>query len=286
MKIAVHGSTGAQGAPVAAALAERGHDVKALTRTASTADAAQVSADLEDQASLEAAYAGADGVFVHLPIPLDASAPARWAAAIVGALANSDVKRVVFSTSGASLAASGADPMLQARFEGAKAFYAGLQSVADHVVALAPRLFLENLLLPFVSGPALTDGVLRYPLSADKPISWTSHFDVAQAVAIAFHDATPAGIYDIGHAPLLGEELAAELGSALGQPMRYEAISPSAFTEAASPLFGAEMAASVGALYAAFATDDTLMISADAAQLGVEKRLTLAQWAKRCLKGG
>ena len=142
MKIIVHGSTGAQGAPVAAALRAAGHDVVGITRKPSNADS--VAADIEDQASLEAAYAGADGVFVHLPIPSSPEDPVRWVPNILGALANSDVERVVASTSGASLADAGPHPMMQGRLLGTKAFYEGLRSVAESVVGLAPRLYLEN----------------------------------------------------------------------------------------------------------------------------------------------
>ena len=57
--IAVHGATGSQGAPVAAAFRAAGHDVRAVTRANG--------ADLLDRASLDAAYAGADAVVLTAP---------------------------------------------------------------------------------------------------------------------------------------------------------------------------------------------------------------------------
>ncbi len=202
MRIVVHGATGAQGSPIVVALAKAGHEVAALSRhpQAVLEGATPVAATLDDQSSLADAYEGADVVFVHLPMPADPDAPGRWAGAVIGAVAAAGVGRVVLSSSGASLEESGPDPMLVARLSGMRRFHEGLTEVADSVVVLAPRLFLENLLLPFVSGPLLAEGVLAYPLAADKPISWTSHLDVAEAVVVAVDSDIPAGVYDIGPA--------------------------------------------------------------------------------------
>ncbi|MDX3240877.1 hypothetical protein [Streptomyces sp. ME18-1-4] len=51
---------------------------------------------------------------------------------------------------------------------------------------IAPRFFLENLLLPPILDVVRTQGVLRYPLAADFPVSWSSHLDNADVAAALF----------------------------------------------------------------------------------------------------
>lgn len=283
MRVAVHGASGAQGAPVAEALRKSSHDVVAMTRTASTDDPSRVAANLEDQSSLEAAYANADAVFLHLPIPNEPDAPSRWIPAVLGALASSNVKRVVLSTSGASLTDAGPHPMLQGRLAGMKALHEGLRGVVDSVIVLAPRLFLENLLLPFVAGPIRSEGVLAYPLPASRLVSWIGHRDVAVAAVEALEGRAEDGVYDLGYNALTGQELTDQLGKGLGRPVAYEAITPEAFSARAQPILGEQAAAGVGALYEAFASDHTLEISSAARQLGLDRRIGIDGWAKETL---
>lgn len=282
MRVVVHGSTGAQGAPVAAELSSAGHDVVAISRQPGPGVTV---ADLGDQASLRAAYADAEALFIHLPIPSSPEAPGQWVSSVLGALPGANMKRVVVSTSGVALHDAGPSEAFQQRLAGTKAFVDGLDQVADSVVALAPRLFLENLLLPFISGPAIADGVLSYPIAADKPISWISHRDVAKAVATALDPETEAGIYDLGIDAITGDELARRVGVGIGKDLRYEAISPAEFTARATPLFGPDMAAGIGGLYELFATDHTLEIRADRPQLATADRLTVEHWAKDSMSG-
>ncbi|MCP4968707.1 MAG: NmrA family NAD(P)-binding protein, partial [bacterium] len=267
MKITVHGATGAQGGPVAAALRAAGHDVVGITRSTDPAPGL-VTADLNDQATLEAAYSEVDSVFVHLPIPSSPDDPSRWVPSVLGALETSNIQRVVLSTSGTSLGEAGDHPTLQGMFAGAQAFHAGLQGAVDSVVALAPRLFLENLLLPFVAGAVAAEGLLAYPLAADKPVSWISHEDVAAAAVQAFDPETEAGIYDIGHDAVTGIGLAEAIGRGIGKEVRYEPLTPAEFVARATPLFGPEMAAGVGGLYEAYAVDPTREIPGGSPQLG------------------
>jgi hypothetical protein len=114
---------------------------------------------------------------------------------------------------------------------------------------VAPRLYLENLLLPVIIGPAREEGVLRYPLPASFPVSWSSHLDVADVVVRLLTDARPIGVtgsagtastVSVGHLPgLTGPDLAAALSAHLDRDVRFEAISPEEFGELITPLFGA-----------------------------------------------
>ncbi|MFK4067024.1 NAD(P)H-binding protein [Streptomyces sp. NPDC029674] len=70
MTYVIHGATGAQGAPVVAALVAAGKPVTALTRNPdAVVDGARVvAASYSSVEELTEAYRGADGVFVHLPV--------------------------------------------------------------------------------------------------------------------------------------------------------------------------------------------------------------------------
>lgn len=282
MRIAVHGSTGAQGAPVVAELRDAGHDVVPLARQPRPD---VTPADLADPASLRSAYDGVDAVFIHLPIPTSPDAPGQWMTAVRKALEASDVQRVVLSTSGVAVHDAGPSDVLQARLAGTRTFIDGLHGVVGAVITLAPRLFLENLLLPFAVGPAIETGVLAYPLAADKAISWTSHRDVAQGVRTGFEVSTEPGTYDIGLPATTGHQLAAKIGTGIGRSVSYEAITPTEFATRATPLFGPDMAAGVAGLYEAYATDHTLEIETTRPQLATDGHLTIERWAQESLLG-
>ncbi len=283
MKVVVHGATGAQGSPVVSVLGEAGHEVVGLSRHdgPSAGGVTMTNADLSDESSLAEAYQSADAVFLHLPIPVEPDAPARWARAAISAVAAARVDRIVLSTSGASLDDTGPGPLLEARHQGMRHLYEGLVATAGSVVALTPRLFLENLLLPFVATPLTEQGVLAYPLPADKPISWVSHQDVAQAVLVAVDSATPAGAYDVGPTqPITGPVLADAVGRGLGRSVVYEAITPEEFARRAEPIFGPDAAQGIGQLYAEFASDPNLALPDNSQRLATDRMLSVEDWAE------
>jgi hypothetical protein len=77
----------------------------------------------------------------------------------------------VFSTSGFPI-----DPAIGGA---AAALAAGLaDSGASHAV-IAPELYLENLLMPYVIDSVCERGVLPYPIRADFPVSWGRTANVA-----------------------------------------------------------------------------------------------------------
>ena len=136
------------------------------------------------------------------------------------------------------------------------------RTILTAVVAL--RLYLENLLLPVVLGPVREEGVLRYPLSTSFPISWTSHLDVADVVTRLLTDASPTtGTVGVGHpSGLTGPDLAAAFSSRLGREVRFEGITPEAFGELITPLFGPAAAPVVG-LYRTLNAQDGNTIAED-----------------------
>jgi uncharacterized protein YbjT (DUF2867 family) len=231
MTYIVHGATGAQGSPVLSALAAAGLSAVAAVRDTSKVDGEAVAVDLSSVGSLAAAYEGADGVFLHLPLGHpDAQ---RQRALVIGeALRQAQPRRVVFSTSGFTIGAGGDDlvaPNVMARELAA--------SGVSHAI-VEPRLYLENLLLPPLLA-AVHEGVLSYPLRADYATSWSSHLDVAEVVVRLLQTPEVTGIVSVGALPgLVGADLADGFSRYLGAPVSYRAIAPEEMGEMIRPLFG------------------------------------------------
>ncbi|MER5964579.1 NmrA family NAD(P)-binding protein [Streptomyces sp. NPDC002057] len=274
MSYVIHGATGAQGAPVVAVLAAAGKSVTALTRNedAVVAGARVRAVDLLSAEPPIEAYRGAEGVFVHLPLGGEEDR-LRYAHNVLAALNEARPARVVFSTSGGTPPEM-ADAAVTTVVDGLR------ESGLSHAV-IAPRLFLENLLLPPVVGGAREEGVLRYPLGADYAVSWASHLDVADAVAALFDRPDVTGTVEVGQVPgVTGPGLADAFAAHLGREVTYEALAPAAFGEVLAPLLGGGAAAGVAGLYAFLGTLPDNAIGSDrTAQrlLGLTPR-TPVQW--------
>lgn len=263
MAYIVHGATGAQGSPVLSALTSAGRNAVAAVRhpEAVPAGIAARQVDLASAESLVSAYEGADGVFVHLPLGTPEAAAAQ-ARAVVEAVTRARPGRVVISASGQIVDQPGsplqapADSPIMTLIDGATG-----SGVPTAVVA--SRLYLENLLLPVILAPMREEGVLRYPLPASFPVSWSSHLDVADVVARLLTDASITGTVAVGHRPgLTGQDLAAAFSTHLGREVRYEGITPEAFGELITPLFG-PAAAPVVDLYRTLNEQDGNIIGED-----------------------
>ncbi|ABM10717.1 Conserved hypothetical protein (plasmid) [Paenarthrobacter aurescens TC1] len=187
--------------------------------------------DLSSVDSLTAAYTGADGVFIHLPL----AAPGTqedFARNVAGALEKTRPARVVFSTSG--YPASTEAPLTA---HGILAAYLGTSGLSYAVVE--PRLYLENLLLPPVLSVVKEDDTLQYPLKGSYKASWSSHLDVADVVVKLLTESRINGNVSVGSLPALsGADLARGFSAYLGTTIRYESISPKEFGIATVPLFG------------------------------------------------
>jgi uncharacterized protein YbjT (DUF2867 family) len=233
MTYVVHGATGAQGGPVVAALAAKGVLITALTRRADAdvACARTLAVDLASIEQLADAYRGAEGVFVHLPV-VDAETRKTYTANIITALQESRPERIVYSTSGFPV---DTDPMAAALADSGLSY-----------AVIAPRYYLENLLLPHIQEGIRSEGVLRYPLPTDFASSWGSHLDIADAAVALFEQRDVTGIVQVGQSPAVtGKDLAEAFATANDRDVVYEAQSPADFAALLAPLMGAEAAAVV-----------------------------------------
>jgi len=276
MTYIVHGATGAQGSPVVSALLAAGHSVRAAVRDTSKVegvDAVQV--DSSSVESLAAAYEGAEGVFVHLPLG-HPDAQRDQALAIGAALKKAKPARVVFSTSGYAVDVEGDSqdaPNVMAR---------ELAASGVSYAIVAPRLYLENLLLPPMIAAA-RQGELSYPLRDDYATSWSSHLDVADVVARLLTSTEVSGVVGVGALPgLLGSDLAEGFSEYFGTSVRYTAITPAEFGDMIRPLFGEDASAPVVASYEyRLGQPDEEIDQARSAQalLGVQPR-SVVEWLR------
>ena len=277
----IHGATGAQGSPVLSALTSAGRSAVAAVRHPEAVPAGVVArqVDLASADSLASAYEGADGVFVHLPMGA-AEAVAAQARAVVEAITRARPGRVVISTSGQIVDQPGS-PLQAPADSPIMTLIDGVTGSGVPTAVVAPRLYLENLLLPVVLGPVLEEGVLRYPLPASFPVSWSSHLDVAEVVTrLLTNDSPTTGTVGVGHLPgLTGPDLATAFSSRLGREVRFEGITPEAFGDLITPLFG-PAAAPVVNLYRALNAQDGNTIAEDSSAqglLGLRPR-PIGQW--------
>ena len=277
----VHGATGAQGSPILSALTSAGRTAIAAVRHPEAVPDGIVArqVDLASVASLASTYKGADGVFVHLPMGAPEAAAAQ-ARAVVEAVIQARPGRVVISTSGQIVDQPGS-PLQATADSPIMTLIDGVTGSGVPTAVVAPRLYLENLLLPVVLDPARQEGVLHYPLPASFPVSWSSHLDVADVVVSLLTDASPTtGTVGVGHRPgLTGPDLATAFSSHLGREVRFEDITPEAFGELITPLFG-PAAAPVVELYRALNAQDGNTIAEDSSAqelLGLRPR-PIEQW--------
>lgn len=274
MKYVIHGATGAQGAPLFNKLITEGkHAVAAVRSTNVLHDKPAIEVDLASVDSLVAAYQGAEGVFVHLPLGPE---PVRslFARNIAKAVEIAKPSRVVVSTSGWTLGITGDESALPTLIK-------ELAATGCSLAIISPQLYLENLLLPMVIGPVKTEHQLPYPLGADYPVSWCSHLDVADVAAVLLTNKSISGIVEVGQLPAItGNELAEAFSAHLGSTVAFNSLTPDAFGERIAVLFGEAAAAEVAEGYKAKALRQNSAIDPHhSAQqlLGIKPR-TVEQW--------
>lgn len=278
--IVVHGATGAQGAPVVRHLLDMGHRVRAAVRNhrASLPPGAEpVVADLNDTASLAAAYGEADAVVVQLPLVFAADTAVPQAESVLAALHKAGVARAVFNTGGVL-----ADKPVGIPFVDARALMiARLHECAATASVVAPaRTYLENLAAPW-SAAQVRAGEIAYPLPSDLPVPWLALDDFGAAVAELATVPEPPPLHIVaGPESLTGDQVAAGLSAALRQEVRWKTIRPAEYEQMLAPYLGQEAAAGVAAAYLPPSPGTPLPPAPDPAIVRIAPT-TLRDWATR-----
>ncbi|MEV0136775.1 NAD(P)H-binding protein [Dactylosporangium sp. NPDC050688] len=212
--ILVTGATGNVGRHVLTLLVVAGHDVRALSRSpqeaAWPAEVNVVAGDLADPASLDAALAGVESVFLFA---VPGSGPA-----FVAAARRAGVRRVVLLSSG------GVDDDAEVQDGPIATYHAEIeQALRGSGLAwtfLRPDVFAANTMM--WAGQTRSGDVIRgaYAEAASAPVH---EADIAAvAVAALTEDGHAGQVYRLtGPQSRTHAEQAAILGEALGRPIRY-----------------------------------------------------------------
>jgi len=224
--IVVTGATGQQGGATAKHLLKQGWRVRALTRdpqgaaaqALAAAGAEVVSANMDDRASLDRAFAGAYGVFsvqnFWLP-DVGAAGEVRQGKIVADAAKAAGVRHFVYTSVGGAERKTGLS-----HFDSKWQIEEYIRSLDLPTTVLRPVFFMENLTSPMM-GPR--DGVLANALKPATSLQMIAVDDIGFFAALAF--ARPQEF--IGKATeLAGDSLtmpqvAAAMTRATGQPVRF-----------------------------------------------------------------
>lgn len=240
-RVAVLNAGGVQGRAIAGALERDGRHVVRVSRSGVGGRAA----DLGDRAALATALAGAEVAVLTLPLDFTAAAEV-FAAQVAGAAAEAGVRRLVFNAN----TRFPSEPTDCLGFERRRRAVETLRAADVPVTVVEPAIYLDNLLAPGVLSPDAEGGhVLRYPLPATVPVSWTSIADLAAGLAAACAHGQGGETIRPGHSAITGDELAGELAESTGAPVRYEALDPALFEAGLAGVLGADAARGVASQY-------------------------------------
>lgn len=242
----VYGATGAQGRAVADALLAEGERVRALVRDPAASVFAGdprlelAEGDFERPESLLAASRGVAGIYLMLPLQFDRETALRWGKAAIDAAVAAKAPLLVFNT--------GIFGMPQARATGSVAIDIKTE-LADYLrraaipsIVLHASIYLDNLTAPFAAQAIVGEGVLAYPIPADRKVSWISWKEAA-AYAVAALKRPDLGAarrsFQIGGAQAVsGPELVEALAGAVGRPVSYLPLTIEQFRAGLTAAFG------------------------------------------------
>jgi uncharacterized protein YbjT (DUF2867 family) len=190
--VAVVGATGRQGGAVARHLLNDGWLVRALTRSPESRAARKLAAlgadvvrvDLDEQRSLDVAFAGAYGVYsVQNPMPDGVDAEIRRGKNVADAANKAHVAHLVYGSAGIGVAGTGVPS-----WESKLVVEAHMEDLGLQLTVLRPMAFME-LMTDKAFFPAVAMWHLMPRLmGAETPVPWICVNDLGAIAARAFAD--------------------------------------------------------------------------------------------------
>src|SRR6201984_1865861 len=224
LAVVVTGGTGKQGGAVVKSLLERGHEVRAVTRSTESAKARElanagvrlVRALLEDTAALTKALEGATSLFA-MTTSFEGGTKAETRQGISAAdAANAAGVHLVFTSVGSANRQTGV-PHFDSKFEVEK----HIAKISLRATILAPVYFMENL---YSGKQRLAKGIYATPLPPTRQLAQVAVADIgAVAVRLLEDPGRFAGKrFDLGGDELSGNDVVAVLSRVTGRPFSYQ----------------------------------------------------------------
>jgi len=227
LAVVVTGGTGKQGGAVVKSLLERGHEVRAVTRSTDSAKARElanagvtlVRASLEDTSALTKALEGATSLFA-MTTPYEGGPQADTRQGISAAdAAKAAGVHLVFASIGNANRQTGIP-----HFDSKHKIEKHIAEIAVRATVLAPVYFMENL---YFGKEQLAKGIYATPLPPTRRLAQVAVADIgAVAVRLLEDPGRFAGKrFDLAGDELTGDEVAAILARVTGRPFTYFQVS-------------------------------------------------------------
>ncbi|OMF15526.1 hypothetical protein BK131_11750 [Paenibacillus amylolyticus] len=247
--ILVYGASGVQGGAVARLLTSKGVAVRTITRHDKNVTALQEQGieafvgDLSAPETLKDVNSGVSKVFLNMPIEYDTALMKQQITNAVEAARQANVKLIVVNSNGFLPEQPTDTQTLDVKRE----MIEYVQQSGIPTILVKPTLYMENFLIPGL----INNGMLFYPVPADRPIPWISSEDAAQYHYYALTHPELAGQVLLAPGPeaLTGAELGERFTQALGQDITFNSLNYDDFETALSPVMGADQAAGIGGFY-------------------------------------
>lgn len=251
--VVVLGPSADQGVPLVSALLEAGHTPIAAVRRPDAMKATPfpeiqtVFADLNDQVSLEKAFAGHDALAMHLPFEHNREKAASFGKNIAGAAKAAGLKKIVFNT---SCYVADHDLDISAHDGRRDIKQAIVDSGVNHVF-IEPVVFMNNMVAPWCKPSIVNHNLFAYPASKTLKISFISLTDVGRLMAAALKtdkvDRTRVRVG--GPKAMTGFEVAEILSKVSGKPISFNSLSPNEFAANISELVTGSREIPEGSVY-------------------------------------
>jgi len=222
LAVVVTGGTGKQGGAVVKSLLERGHEVRAVTRSTDSAKARElanagvtlVRASLEDTAALTKALEGATSFAMTTPSEGGTQAETRQGISAADAAKAAGV-HLVFTSVGSANRQAGI-PHFDSKYEVEE----HIAKIGVRATVLAPVYFMENL---HFGKEQLAKGIYATPLPPTRQLAQVAVADIGAVAVRLLED--PGRFtrkrFDLGSDELTGNDVLAILSRVIGRPFTY-----------------------------------------------------------------